>query len=161
MESEEDSMRFLFQDMISKRVIAVQQPGQRCDATIDGASVCFDEDDGLSGHDALLPRVLQFALAAAAKGDLEELNDPKCAVCMCSMYEKRSDGGVAIDAREMKCPGRHTFHSCCAKSWFVNAKHNSCPLCRHNFCGALVEALKIAEEIDTRESIFGHYTEAC
>jgi hypothetical protein len=123
MDSEDDaeiSIRCSFLDMISRRVIAVQRPGQRWDATIDGATVCFDGRDGLSGRDALLPRVLQFASAAAAVaaacGDLEESDDTKCAVCMCGIYEKKSDGSVTVDARELKYPGRHTFHSCCAKA---------------------------------------------
>jgi hypothetical protein len=45
---------------------------------------------------------------------------------------------VELDAREMKCEGRHTVHSNCLGvtgviDRFVEKKHNTCPNCRHDF----------------------------
>ena len=152
MDSEQDaeiSVRFALLRAISRRVIAVKRPGQSWGATIDGASVRFDEDCGLSGVGAAVAPVLQCASAAAAVaacGDLEEFDDAKCAVCLCTVYESRSDGGVTVDAREMKCPGRHTFHLHCTRRWFVNDKRNICPFCRHDFRSLLFEDIAASLE---------------
>ena len=48
------------------------------------------------------------------------------------------NGIVELDAREMKCEGRHTVHSNClgvtgVMDRFVEKKHNTCPNCRHDF----------------------------
>jgi hypothetical protein len=86
MDSEQDAeilVRFVLLRAISRRVIAVKRPGQRWGATIDGASVLFDENVAPVLHCA------SAAAAAAACGDLEEFDDAKCAVCLCTVYEDR------------------------------------------------------------------------
>ncbi len=146
MDSDDDaetSMRFAFLDMITRRVVAAKRPGQRWDATVDGEAVGLGEGCSACGSNAAIAPVLQFAsaaaAAAAASGDLEDFDDAKCTICLCTSFDSRSDGSVSINAREMKCPGRHTFHSQCARRWFVNEKHNSCPYCRHDFSGSFCD----------------------
>jgi hypothetical protein len=146
MDSDDDaetSMRIAFLDMITRRVVAVKRPGQRWDATVDGETVGLDEGCSACGSNAAIAPVLQFASAAAAAaaacGNLEDFDDAKCTICLCTSFDSRSDGSVSINVREMKCPGRHTFHSQCARRWFVNEKHNSCPYCRHDFSGSFCD----------------------
>ena len=140
----EASMRFAFLDLITRRVAAVKRPGQRWDAIVDGETVHLEEGVSASGCNAAIAPVLQFATAAvsaAACGDLEDFDDAKCSICMCASFDSSSDGGVSINAREMKCPGRHTFHSQCARRWFVVEKHSSCPYCRHDFSGLFCDRI--------------------
>jgi hypothetical protein len=162
MDTEQDAevaMRFSFLDMISRRVIAVKRLGQIWDAVIDGAPVRFDgEDCSLSGMNASIAPVLLHASAAvisAASGNMEEYNDAKCAICMSVVYENRSDGSTTIDAREMKCPGRHTYHSNCARRWFVDEKRNSCPFCRHDFSSLFCEDIATSLEHRVEHNVTG------
>jgi hypothetical protein len=144
MDSEEDvqiSMRLAILDMISRRVSAVKRPGQSWHVTIDAAPVRFEECGGPPGDHALRARILEFASAAAefsASGDLEDFNDAECGVCMCGLFQIRDDGGVAIDALEMKCPGGHSFHLHCAKGWIVTSKQTTCPYCRYGFISSVL-----------------------
>jgi hypothetical protein len=61
-----------------------------------------------------------------------------CAICMCDVYQCRSNVSVSADTREMKCPGQHTFHTQCASGWFVNEKHNICPFRRRDFSSCCI-----------------------
>jgi len=147
----EASMRFAFLDLITIRVAAVKRPGQGWDATVDSESVRLSEGCSASGcHSiAAIAPVLQFAsaaVAAAACGDLENLEDAKCSICLCSLFESSGVGSVSIDAREMKCPGRHTFHAQCAYRWFVDEKHSSCPYCRHDFSVQFCDCISVSLE---------------
>ena len=141
VEDAEKSMRFTLLDSISRRVVAVQRPGQSWDAVIDGESVRLNDDCRSFGCNTLIAPVLEFApaaaaaAAAAASGGLDDFDDAKCSICLCTLFESRSDGSVDISARELKCLGRHTFHSQCARGWFVTGKHTNCPCCRHEFSG--------------------------
>ena len=158
MDSEDDAeqlMRFPLLDMISRRVIAVKRPEQAWHATIDGA--CVSVDCSASGEITRIAPVLQFAsgaAAAAASGDLEQFDEAICAICMCCAYESRSDGGVTIDVREMKCAGRHTFHTQCAIGWFVNEKHNVCPYCRHDFRICFIKS-SLEHRVDYNSTLTG------
>ena len=99
-------------------------------------------------------KVALAAVASAASGNLEEFYDAKCAICMSDVYENRSDGGATIDAREMKCPGRHTFHTQCASGWFINEDHNVCPFCRHDFSSCFIEA-NLAHQVEYNAAFTG------
>jgi len=140
----EASMRFAFLDLITRRIAAVKRPGRGWDAMVDGETVHLDEGCSASGCNAVIAPVLQFAsaaVAAAACGDLEDFDDAKCSICLCASFDSSSDGSVSINVREMQCPGRHTFHSQCARRWFVDEKHSSCPYCRHDFSGLLCDRI--------------------
>jgi hypothetical protein len=140
----ETSMRFSFVDLITRRVAAVKRPGREWDATVDGETVRLEEGVSACDCNAAIAPVLQFASAAvsaAACGDLEDFDDAKCSICLCASFDSSNDGGVGIDVREMKCPGRHTFHSQCARRWFVDEKHSSCPYCRHDFSGLFCDRI--------------------
>jgi len=141
----ETPLRVRFLDMMSMRVVALKQPGQRWDATIDGAPARLGED----GFDASVGPVLQFAAAAvaeAASTGLSDFEEAVCSVCLCCLYESRSDGSVSVDAREMKCAGRHALHSQCARGWIVNQKRSTCPYCRHDFSQVICDDISAALE---------------
>lgn len=126
---------------------------QRCKTDIAGSIIAKSPDlasayPPLSSSSAivLLAPVLEFASAAAAASAsscLEKFDDANCAICMCGLFESGVEGSVAIDSREMNCPGRHTFHSQCAKTWFTGERwqkrHIICPFCRHDFSESVRE----------------------
>jgi precorrin isomerase len=141
----ETPLRFRYLDMMSRRVVALKQPGQRWVATIDGAPARLGED----GFDASVGPVLQFAAAAVAEAahtGVSDFAEAKCVICFSCLYESPSDGSVSLNAREMKCAGRHTFHSQCARGWIVNHKRSTCPHCRHDFSQVIYYGISAALE---------------
>jgi hypothetical protein len=164
MYSEDDaeiSMRFAFLDMMSIHVEAIKRPGRGWDATFDGETVRLSEDCSVSGSNAIIAPVLQFAsaaVAAAVCGGLEDFDDANCTICLCAMFEGRGDGSVAINARVMKCDGKHAFHPQCARGWFVNAKHSICPCCRHDFSGLLCDDIAASHEHQVEPGFTVHWS---
>jgi hypothetical protein len=93
----ETPLRFRYLDMMSRRVVALKQPGQRWVATIDGAPARLGED----GFDASVGLVLQFAAAAVAEAahtGVSDFEEAVCGICLCCLYECRSDGSVSVNA---------------------------------------------------------------
>ncbi len=128
MDSEQDaeiSVRFALLRAISRRVIAVKRPGQSWGATIDGASVRFDEDCGLSGVGAAVAPVLQCASTAAA-----------AAACGCGALVE------ALKIAEEDGTRRNVAGAILEVAW---SEEGRAGVVAAGGCGALVEALKIAE----------------
>jgi hypothetical protein len=141
----ETPLRFRYLDVMSRRVVALKQPGQRWVATIDGAPARLGED----GFDASVGPVLQFAAAAvteAAHTGVSDFEEAVWGICLCCLYESRSDGGVSVNAREMKCAGWHALHSQCARGWIVIQKRSTCPYCRHDFNQVIYDGISAALE---------------
>ena len=141
----ETPLRFRYLDMMSRRVVALKQPGQRWVATIDGEPARLGQD----GFDAGVGPVLQFAAAAVAEAahtGVSDFEEDVCGICLCCLSESRSDGSVSVNAREMKCAGRHALHSQCARGWIVNQKQSTCPYCRHDFSQVIYDDISAALE---------------
>jgi hypothetical protein len=135
MDSEDDpeiSMRFAILESISSHIVAsYEQTHKHWNITVDGEG---QDLRNVSGSNT--PKVLKFAPAvvvAAACNGLEDFADVKCAICMGSLFEKQSDDSIHIDARQMKCPGKDTFHDHCARTYFVQKHSDKCPVCRLDF----------------------------
>ena len=79
----------------------------------------IDDDDKLRG--LTTQRIQQFKLFTAD----ESFVGDKCVICM---------EGVEIGRNMMRldCDGKHAFCQVCIEGWF--ADHNTCPICRHDFC---------------------------
>ena len=69
----------------------------------------------------------------SASSNLKEFEDANCAICMSELIDGSVEGGGNIESREMKCPGRHTFHAECSRSWFISMQQSFCPMCRYDF----------------------------
>ena len=139
MDSEDDaeiSMRLAILESISRHIVAsYEQTHKHWKVAVDGES---QDLRNVSGSNT--PEVLKFAPAVVVAADcngLEDFVDVRCAICMGSLFESRGDGSIKIDAREMSCPGKHTFHSQCARTCFVDGPNyvhkNTCPLCKCDF----------------------------
>jgi hypothetical protein len=133
MDFEDDpeiSMRLAILDNISRHFVASsERTGENWNFAVDDL-ISTDSN----AHAA--PRVMKFAsaaVAAAACDGLQNFDDALCAICMGSLFEKQSDGSIHIDARQMKCPGKDTFHDHCAQTYFVQKHSDKCPVCRLDF----------------------------
>jgi hypothetical protein len=159
MDFEDDaeiSMRLAVLESISRRVVAsYEQTDHIWKVAVDGES---QDRRNFSGSNT--PEVLKFAPAvvvAAACDGLEDFVDGRCAICWGSLFESKGDGSIKIDAREMSCPGKHTFHSQCARANFVDGTNyvhkNTCPSCRCDFsrffCVEIAAYLEHYEPNDT------------
>jgi hypothetical protein len=136
MDCEDDAeiaMRLAVLDSISRHIVAsTEQTGKILHIKVDRGS-----SDSIA-HAG--PEVMKFAFAAAAGvvSDLtcdgfDKFEDALCAICRGELFENQNDGIIHIDAREMKCPGKHTFHAQCAQTCFVPKHNDRCSCCRHNF----------------------------
>jgi hypothetical protein len=94
----ETPLRFRFLDMMSRRVVALKQPGQRWVATIDGAPARLGED----GFDASVVPVLQFAAAAVAEADFTGVSDFEEAVCSICCAVCMKAGATAASASTLE-----------------------------------------------------------
>ena len=132
MDSEDDAeiaMRLAVLDSISKHIVAsTEQTGKIWHITVDDEILDRSSTDS-NAH--VGPEVMKF-VAASCDG-VERFEEALCAICRGELFENQSDGRIFIDAREMKCPGRHTFHAPCAQVCFVPKHTDRCPCCRHNF----------------------------
>ena len=90
--------------------------------------------------------IISKCVEATIAGDLHQVSEKfqdsdydHCSICLNELFECTGEDGGVVSVREMKCPGRHKFHSQCLRSWLARSKLGDCPICRHNFYDSVRE----------------------
>jgi hypothetical protein len=147
------------------RLVELLSTGERCagnDAPLTIDLMDTEEDAIFSMRLAILDNTSRHVVASSeptghlwnisVDGERQDRNsigpNDNCAICLCAVFEEQNDGSIHIDAREMKCPGKHTLHTQCARAYFINSHKERCPICRHDFSNVFCMDIALSLEHD-------------